>query len=63
MADLRKWGIEQESTHDLVKLQMRWQIKEGKIDKRQISTNRYIKGLAKYSNEMTKRGMLVVGDS
>ena len=25
MANLRKWGIEQESTHDLVKPQMRWQ--------------------------------------
>ena len=25
MANLGKWGIEQESTHDLVKSQMRWQ--------------------------------------
>ena len=25
MANVGKWGIEQESTHDLVKLQMRWQ--------------------------------------
>ena len=25
MANLGKWGIEQESTHDLVKPQMRWQ--------------------------------------
>ena len=66
MANLGKWGIEQESTHDLVKTSNEV-IKRGILTKdkfRQIwwVCQKFIKGLAKYSNEMTKRGMLIAGD-
>ena len=66
MANLGKWGIEQESTHDLVKTSNEV-TKRGVLTKdkfRQIwwVCQKFIKGLAKYSNEMTKRGMLIVGD-
>ena len=64
--NLGKWGIEQESTQDMVKT-------SNEVTKREILTKdkvpqiwwvcqKFIKGLAKYSNEMTKRGMLIVGD-
>ena len=36
--------------------------KKGKFWKKWLVCQKFIKGLAKYSNEMTKRGMLIVGD-
>ena len=67
MANLRKWGNEQESAHDLVKPQIHEVTKRERLTKgkfRQIwwVCQKCTKGLAKYSNEMTKRGMLIVGD-
>ena len=66
MANLRKWGIEQESTHDLVKPQVRWQRGEdwqkANFDKYGECAKNASRVCPKYSNEMTKRGMLIAGD-
>ena len=66
MANLRKWGIGQESINGLAKPHLRWQRGEDwekvDFDKYGECAKKIIKGLAKYSNEMTKRGMLIAGD-
>ena len=69
MADLRKRGIEQSWT----RIHPRAGKTSNEVAKTEILTNgefrqiwrvhqKFIKGLAKYSNEVTKRGMLIVGD-
>ena len=64
--NLGKWGIEQESTQDMVKtsneVTKRGILTKDKVPQIWWVCQKFIKGLAKYSNEMTKRGMLIVGD-
>ena len=67
MANLRKWGIGQESINGLAKPEMRWVTKreiltKGKFQQKWRGGAKFIKDLAKYSNEMTKKGMLIAGD-
>ena len=67
MANLRKWGIGQESINGLAKPQMRCVTKreiltKGKFQQKWRVCQKFIKCLAKYSNVMTKRGMLIVDD-
>ena len=67
MANLRKWGIGQESIKGLAKPQMRCVTRreiltKGKFHQKWRGGQKFIKGLAKYSNEMTKKGMLIAGD-
>ena len=61
-----KMEIGQESINGLAKPQMRWQRGEywqkANFDKYGEWAKTIIKDLAKYSNEMTKRGMLIAGD-
>ena len=61
-----KMGIGQESINGLAKSQMRWQRGEywqkANFDKYGECAKTIIKDLAKYSNEMTKRVMLIAGD-
>ena len=64
--NLGKWGIEQESTQDMVKtsneVTKRGILTKDKVPQIWWVCQKFIKGLAKYSNEMRKRGMLIVGD-
>ena len=67
MANLRRRGIGQESINGLAKPQVRCVTKrkiltKGKFQQKWRVCQKFIKGLAKYSNEMTKRGILTNGD-
>ena len=68
MANLRKWGIGQESIKGLAKPQMRCVTRREILTKGKFQQKwrggaggqKFIKRLAKYSNEMTKKGMLTI---
>ena len=74
MVYCRKWGIGQESIKDLAKPQMRWQrgkswqmaiirkwqtlVEQGKFRQKWRVCQKFIKGMAKFSNKMAKRVIL-----